>query len=93
MDETTPHIRAFVVPIVRGERRKKKSKEQQTIKKQYRKKDPSRPRLCADDVMARNKLIEYQDTYAEAMKGYGLERGEKGSEARHIKRIRIERNR
>ena len=92
LDETTPHIHASVVPIVRGERRKKKPKEQQTIKKQYRKKDPNRPRLCADDVMARNKLIEYQDTYAEAMKGYGLERGEKGSEARHITLTEFYRN-
>jgi Small-conductance mechanosensitive channel len=94
LDETTPHIHASVVPVVRGERRKKKPKEQlqQTAKKQYRKKDPNRPRLCADDVMARNKLIEYQDTYAEAMKGYGLERGEKGSEARHITLTEFYRN-
>lgn len=34
--------------------------------------------------MARDKLTEYQDSYAEAMKEYGLKRGEKGSVARHI---------
>jgi hypothetical protein len=34
--------------------------------------------------MAKAKLIEYQDTYAEAMAKYGLERGIKGSDARHI---------
>jgi DNA repair exonuclease SbcCD ATPase subunit len=34
--------------------------------------------------MAKEKLIEYQDTYAEVMAKYGLERGIKGSDARHI---------
>lgn len=86
-DETTPHIHASVVLIVKGERRKKKSnKEQpeQVTKRPYKKKDHDRPRLCADDVMARDKLMGYQDSYAEAMKKYGLERGVKGSDARHI---------
>ncbi len=95
MDETTPHIHASVVPIVRGERRKKKSNKkqpEQTPKRQYKKKDPNKPRLCADDVMARNKLTEYQDTYAEAMQKYGLERGIKGSEARHITATEYHRN-
>ena len=34
--------------------------------------------------MSRTKLKEYQDTYAEAMAKYGLQRGIDGSEARHI---------
>lgn len=85
LDEDAPHIHASVVPIVEGERRKKKSnKEQEAPKKQYKKKNVNRPRLCADDVMARDKLTAYQDSYAEAMAKYGLERGVKGSEARHI---------
>ena len=86
MDEKTPHIHATVVPIVRGERRKAKlerTKNAQSGKRTYRtKKD--RPRLCADDVMARDKLKEYQTTYAEAMAKYGLKRGIDGSEAKHI---------
>lgn len=97
MDETTPHIHASIVPIVTGERRQKKPgkkrqddnqeqkpNEEQKPKRTYKKKDSNRARLCVDDVMARNKLIEYQDTYAEAMAKYGLERGIKGSDARHI---------
>ena len=94
LDESTPHIHASVVPIVRGERRKKPSKKEegQTPKKQYKKKDPNKPRLCADDVMARNKLIEYQDSYAEAMAKYGLQRGVKGSDARHITLTEFYRN-
>ena len=86
MDEKTPHIHATVVPIVRGERRKAKLervKNAASGKRTYRtKKD--RPRLCADDVMARDKLKAYQTTYAEAMAKYGLQRGIDGSEAKHI---------
>ena len=40
-------------------------------------------RLCADDIMTRLKLKSYQDTYAEAMSKYGLQRGIDGSKARH----------
>lgn len=85
LDEDAPHIHVAVVPIVQGERRKKKSiKEQEAPKREYKKKDVNRPRLCADDVMTKEKLIHYQDSYAEDMAKYGLERGIKGSEARHI---------
>lgn len=85
LDEDAPHIHASIVPIVQGERRKKKSnKEPEVPKKQYKKKNANRPRLCADDLMTKDKLIRYQDSYAEAMVKYGLERGVKGSEARHI---------
>lgn len=93
LDEEAPHIHASVVPIVQGERRKKKSnKEQEAPKKQYKKKKADRPRLCADDVMTKEKLSHYQDSYAEAMAKYGLERGIKGSEARHITTSEFYRN-
>ncbi len=81
MDEETPHIHATIVPIVQIER--KKQKKEQTVKKRYRTKAPA-PRLCADEVMSRANLIRYQDTYAEQMAAYGLQRGIKGSEAQHI---------
>ena len=83
MDEKTPHIHATIVPIVTGERRKAKQDEQNG-KKKYRKKSPQDVRLCADDVMARHKLKYYQDTYAQAMSKYGLQRGIDGSLAKHI---------
>ena len=82
LDETTPHIHATVVPIVTTERKKKKHEEQ--AKKRYRKKSPNAARLCLDEVMSRDKLKEYQDTYAQAMAKYGLQRGVRGSDARHI---------
>ncbi len=85
MDEATPHIHAAVVPIVTGERRKvRKEKTDETGKRKYRTKSTARPRLCADDVMSRIKLKEYQDTYAAAMAKYGLQRGIDGSKARHV---------
>ncbi len=83
MDEKSPHIHATVVPIVKGERRKAQS-EEDNGKKKYRKKNKDTVRLCADDVMSRDKLVLYQDSYAEKMQKYGLQRGVKGSDARHI---------
>ncbi len=82
MDEQTPHIHATLVPIVKGERKRKKKEEQ--VKKRYRKKPTDTARLCADEIMTRIKLKSYQDTYAQAMSGYGLQRGIDGSEAKHI---------
>lgn len=74
MDEKTPHIHASIVPIVEGARRKAKegTKKKNTI------------RLCADDIMTKTKLEGYQDSYAEAMAKYGLQRGIRGSDARHV---------
>lgn len=82
MDEQTPHIHATLVPIVKGERKRKKKEEQ--VKKRYRKKPTDTARLCADEIMTRAKLKSYQDTYAQAMSSYGLQRGIDGSETKHI---------
>ncbi|WP_077195393.1 MobV family relaxase [Prevotella ihumii] len=83
MDEHTPHIHATIIPIVTCEQRKAK-KEEENGKRKYRKKKSGIVRLCADDVMARNKLKHYQDSYAQLMNKYGLQRGIEGSEAKHI---------
>ena len=81
MDEHTPHIHATVVPIVTGERRKAKKKLEDG-KRTYRKK-ANAVRLCADDLLTRERLVAYHDSYAAAMAKYGLQRGVRGSEARH----------
>ena len=81
-DEETPHIHVTLVPIVKGERKRRKREEQ--AKKRYRKKPTDTVRLCADDIMSRLKLKSYQDSYAAAMAKYGLQRGIDGSEARHV---------
>ena len=83
MDEKTPHIHATVVPIVTGDRRKAKS-EHDNGKKKYRKKSKDTVRLCADDIMTRDNLTRFQNIYAERMAKFGLGRGVKGSDARHI---------
>ena len=80
-DEETPHIHITLVPIVKGERKRRKREEQ--AKKRYRKKPADTGRLCADDIMTRLKLKSYQDSYAVAMAKYGLQRGIDGSQARH----------
>ena len=83
MDEHTPHIHATVVPIVTGERRKAKQKQKQMEGKRTYRKKANAVRLCADDLLTREKLITYHDSYAAAMAKYGLQRGIRGSEARH----------
>ena len=82
MDEKTPHMHVTLVPIVKGERKRRKREEQ--AKKRYRKKPADSVRLCADDIMSRLKLKSYQDSYAAAMAKYGLQRGIDGSEVRHV---------
>ena len=81
MDEHTPHIHATVVPIVTGERRKARKKQTEG-KRTYRKKADA-VRLCADDLLTRERLAAYHDSYAAAMSKYGLQRSIRGSEARH----------
>ena len=81
MDEHTPHIHATVVPIVTGERRKAKKKQAEG-RRTYRKK-ANAVRLCANDLLTRERLVSYHDSYAVTMAKYGLQRGIRGSEARH----------
>lgn len=78
MDEKTPHLHATIVPIVTTgrKRREREGEKKYNIK--------SGPRLSAEDVFRRAKLYEYQNTYAAAMKEFGLKRGIVGSTARHI---------
>ena len=70
MDEHTPHIHATVVPIVTGERRKAKQKQIEG-RRTYRKKSNA-VRLCADDLLPRERLVTYHDSYAAVMAKYGF---------------------
>lgn len=78
MDEKTPHLHATVVPVVSAPRKRREREGEQ----KYKEKDPA-PRLCANELMTRGKLRQYQDTYAQAMTGFGLKRGIVASGARH----------
>ncbi len=63
--------------------RKKKANETKA-KKSCRTKSKDGPRLSANDIMTRENLIRFQDTYAETMERFGLERGIRGAEVRHV---------
>jgi hypothetical protein len=67
LDETTPHIQLIIAPIVKKTVRKKM---------QWR-------LACKDYFGTPEKLRQYQDRYASAMSVFGLERGIRGSKARH----------
>lgn len=77
-DEKTPHLHATITPIVDGERKRRKREGDKKNRTQ------NGPRLSADDVMGRMKLKEYQNSYGNAMKPFGLERGVVGSTAKHV---------
>ena len=73
-DELTPHIHCIIVPVI-------KVKEGELTKKGKQKKMGAR--LSARELTQRKDLVALQDEYAMAMKKYGLERGVKGSRAKH----------
>jgi hypothetical protein len=78
LDEKTPHLHATVVPIITAPRTRRKREGEQ----KYKGKTPA-PRLCANELMTRGKLRQYQDTYAQTMARFGLKRGIIASGARH----------
>lgn len=80
LDETTPHLHAFLVPeveMVETRGRKPKAGSPASVK-------TPKPALAASHWLdGRAKMGELQDRYAAAMAPVGLERGLKGSGARH----------
>ena len=56
-DEETPHIHVTLVPIVKGERKRRKREEQ--TKKRYRKKPTDTVRLCADEDIRHKQEISF----------------------------------
>nr|CRY97975.1 hypothetical protein [uncultured prokaryote] len=80
LDETTPHLHAFVVPeieMVETRGRKPKGGSPAAAK-------APKPALAASHWLdGRAKLGELQDRYAAAMEPFGLDRGMTGSKAKH----------
>lgn len=80
LDETTPHLHAFVVPeieMVETRGRKPKAGSPAAAK-------APKPALAASHWLdGRAKLGELQDRYAAAMEPFGLDRGMTGSKAKH----------
>ncbi|EFM01552.1 putative plasmid recombination enzyme [Hoylesella marshii DSM 16973 = JCM 13450] len=56
-DEETPHIHVTLVPIVKGERKRRKREEQ--TNKRYRKKPTDTVRLCADEDIRHKQEISF----------------------------------
>ena len=79
-DEKTPHMHAYVVPVT-----KKMIKWQNGSKeKGYRTGEKEVTTLSAKDLLGgKKKMHDMQDSFHEAVKHHGLERGQKGSHARH----------
>lgn len=90
MDETTPHLHIVIVPIVTTER--ERAAREAKVKKRYRTKPKGTARLCANEIATPENLTLCQDEYAQAVKKYGLERGERGSLARHVDQQEYYRN-
>jgi len=69
LDETTPHLHLTVVPVDSTEKKK-----------------GAKVRLNADKwIGGKEKLSKLQDSFFESVKCFGLERGIKGSKAKHTK--------
>lgn len=75
LDESTPHLHAFVVPITKG-----KLKGGKEIKRLGAKSFTGDTKGSG----GRQKLQKMQDNYAEKMARFGLERGIKYSNAQHV---------
>lgn len=75
LDEKTPHIHAYVTPIIEKEVKWKNQKGEGVRKEN---------RLSARDFLGgKDKLQKLQDDFAKSVEHLGLERGQKGSVARH----------
>lgn len=88
MDEHTPHLHIAVVPIVQGAAKprpatRKESEARDGRPKRRYKRQETAARLCARDVMTRENMRMWQDTIAAHVVKYELERGERGSKAKH----------
>ena len=95
VDETTPHIHMIVVPIVTGQSRRTRNrqeslKEQGKLTKTYDI-DHNKQRLCVNEVYNQGRLYSYHNSYAkEVSSKYGMVRGvkaEPGSKVGHMSSI------
>lgn len=81
LDEATPHIHAIVVPLEMSARKKRRTKKQ--IKNKEPAKVIHKEVLNAAKQFNRQALIDLQTQAALAVKHLGIERGKRGSKAKH----------
>lgn len=85
-DERSPHMHVVVVPIVTGESKKTQNNKKRKVSKGSYKIDHSKKRLCANEVLTKENLYKWHDSYAFISNMYNLQRGvraETGSVKRH----------
>lgn len=85
-DERSPHMHVVVVPIVTGESKKTQNNKKRKVSKGSYKIDHSKKRLCANEVLTKENLYKWHDSYAFISNKYNLQRGvraETGSVKRH----------
>lgn len=85
-DERSPHMHVVVVPIVTGESKKTQNNKKRKVSKGSYKIDHSKKRLCANEVLTKENLYIWHDSYAFISNMYNLQRGvraETGSVKRH----------
>ena len=85
-DERSPHMHVVVVPIVTGESKKTQNNKKRKVSKGSYKIDHSKKRLCANEVLTKENLYKWHDSYAFFSNMYNLQRGvraETGSVKRH----------
>jgi len=81
LDEATPHVHAIVVPAIKKERKRKQKKADKELGKPHE--TYIAYGLSAKEMFNRDALIQQQTDYAEHCSHLGLERGERGSKAKH----------
>lgn len=81
LDEKTPHIHCVVVPIVEKELKHRRTKAQ--IAQGEPATTYTANRLDADSMTKKKHLVELQDEYGKAVEHLGIQRGLKGSKAKH----------
>lgn len=72
LDEATPHLHAVVTPIMERERKHRGKDTTYTVND-----------LCAKEMFSKKALSALQSEYASALKPLGIQRGVKGSKAKH----------
>jgi hypothetical protein len=82
-DEATPHMHAMIMPLVIKTKNKRRTKEQ--IKNEVVAETYEAVTLDAKEYFNPEALVNLQTDYANAVNHLGLERGLRGSKARHKK--------
>ena len=83
LDEATPHCHAVILPVMKKEKNKRRTKEQ--IKNNVKASTYTTWTLDAKTMFNPENLVRLQTKYAQSVEHLGLKRGLRGSKAKHKK--------